>query len=611
VARVTRVVDAHAGHDAQAVGRLELELAVPGRPEAVAFALGLARRARGERSRIGLAGTRRIREAHLDVEPRGLEIETGVGLQPLEWLPAELVTAADRVGVEIEAPAAEREAERVLPRPQAREHVHLGGDLILVHELRAIECRAKAQAAAERRILDERIVDDELDAVVGAVEADGRARALGLVLGEQLVVVVHGRRRDARPAGLEHGLEPRVDPRFSAGRDEGPTLDRQGTLCEQALIEEVDLRQAVHAAILRSLRVGLAVFLQAARVGRPERDVHDAGARAAVARAEVAGIKIDAIEQLGRDDAREAEEVIDERHRGAVDERERVRRCRPAHDEQSARRFRDARQALQRAQSVTARARNAIDLAALDRAARHLARGALTLDDDLEPGRLGGEPQRHVGFDAGAHVFRGIDGVEPLERDPHAVRAGQELRGLPAAFPVGGELLLLAVGPHQHHLGADHRRFRLREAQAPAQDAARRHLGHRALHHLELEHVAVELLGGDRLAVFRGGGIAEPEGRLARGLVEAVTHRLRNLHVRDAAVAIDRELQDDGRFEAGGDCLGRVARLGELEQLRLLDHGLGRFLRRLDDRARVAGRHRPGILRVRRAGRSQSSEESQ
>ena len=49
-------------------------------------------------------------------------------------------------------------------------------------------------------------------------------------------------------------------------------------------------------------------------------DVDDAAHRAAVLRAEVARVEVDAAEHLGRDDRGQAAEVVDERDRRPVDE---------------------------------------------------------------------------------------------------------------------------------------------------------------------------------------------------------------------------------------------------------------------------------------------------
>ena len=105
-------------------------------------------------------------------------------------------------------------------------------------------------------------------------------------------------------------------------------------------------------------------------------DVDDAAHRAAVLRAEVAGIEVDLLEHLGGDDRGEAAEVVDERDRRAVDEDCVSCGRRAAHDEEPGerRRARDAGQVLERAQRVAVGAGDAIDLALLERALDHLAR---------------------------------------------------------------------------------------------------------------------------------------------------------------------------------------------------------------------------------------------
>src|SRR6266545_287825 len=119
----------------------------------------------------------------------------------------------------------------------------------------------------------------------------------------------------------ERRLEPRVDPAAASGDDEAPALQqRDRTFGEDAPVDQIELHEAVVLAVL---------------VRRAYADVDDAAHHPSVARAEIAWIKIDLLEQLGRDDRRQTAEMVDEGHEHAVDEGLRVLRSRAAHDEQT------------------------------------------------------------------------------------------------------------------------------------------------------------------------------------------------------------------------------------------------------------------------------------
>src|SRR5690606_1724761 len=140
---------------------------------------------------------------------------------------------------------------------------------------------------------------------------------------------------------------------------------------ERARVDEVHLEHAVVAA---GPLAHPAVIFEAARVGGTQRDVDDAAHHAAEARAEVARIKVDLLEQLRGHDAREAAEVVRDRDQRAVGEDVRVVGGRTADDQEprQPRRPRHARQRLERAQGVAARPGYALDLAALNGPARDL-----------------------------------------------------------------------------------------------------------------------------------------------------------------------------------------------------------------------------------------------
>ena len=72
-------------------------------------------------------------------------------------------------------------------------------ELALIEGLEIVEARAESEVAAERRILRQRIADQDLEAIVGAVGAQAQARvAARLVLRDRLIVVVDGRAGDCQ-----------------------------------------------------------------------------------------------------------------------------------------------------------------------------------------------------------------------------------------------------------------------------------------------------------------------------------------------------------------------------------------------------------------------------
>src|SRR5690606_34092305 len=100
-----------------------------------------------------------------------------------------------------------------------------------------------------------------------------------------------------------------------------------------------------------------------------------------------------------------------------------------AHHEQARERgrTRHTRQALERAQSITARAGDAIDLATLDRPPRHFARRAFAFDDDLDARRLRAHAIDDLGGLADDDLLVARDFPEPGRRDANAVAAGRRL----------------------------------------------------------------------------------------------------------------------------------------------------------------------------------------
>src|SRR5262249_53069671 len=114
-------------------------------------------------------------------------------------------------------------------------------------------------------------------------------------------------------------------------------------------------------------------------------DLDDAAVEAAEAHREPARVEIDAVEELGVEDRRSAEEVVEERDRVPVGEDARVVRVRAADEEEpgAERRAREARQGLEDAERIAERARYRRELTLLDGAAGDLELLALALDDGL------------------------------------------------------------------------------------------------------------------------------------------------------------------------------------------------------------------------------------
>src|SRR6185503_20471631 len=114
-------------------------------------------------------------------------------------------------------------------------------ELRLVDDLAAVERVSEAEVSAEGWILRERVGDDDFEAIVRTVEPDRSLRALGLALGDQLIVVVDGRARHAGAGGFENRSEPGVDPRTPPRDGEGPALERERPLNERARVDEIGL----------------------------------------------------------------------------------------------------------------------------------------------------------------------------------------------------------------------------------------------------------------------------------------------------------------------------------------------------------------------------------
>jgi hypothetical protein len=175
--------------------------------------------------------------------------------------------------------------------------------VIVVDGLEPVERRPERHRAAERRILGRRVLDHDLEPIVGAVELHSQiAVARRTILQDRLVVVIHGRGGDAGARRFEHRFEPGVDPAPARTDCEGPVLGRTDrTLHQHAAVDEIDLSEAV---VTTGLVGRLTVGAQALRVGVTQADVHDAAHDLAVLGPEVTRIKIDAFEQLRRDHAR-------------------------------------------------------------------------------------------------------------------------------------------------------------------------------------------------------------------------------------------------------------------------------------------------------------------
>ncbi len=190
-----------------------------------------------------------------------------------------------------------------------------------------------------------------------------------IALQDRLEVVVDGADAHARLGGLQHGAEPLVQVGPSSGDREAPSGVEDRPLSEQARVEQTDLRQAMQL---------VARWIEQA-------DVDDAAHGSPELRAEVAGVKLDAIDHLRRHHRGEAAEVVDDGDRRPVDEVLRVLRGRPAHDEQPGhgRRAADPREVQQRTEGVSVGPGDAADLALIERLLDQRSRRLLAAHFDL------------------------------------------------------------------------------------------------------------------------------------------------------------------------------------------------------------------------------------
>jgi hypothetical protein len=84
VPRVSRVVETQAGHDFRPLAWIDLGLEVSRGSPSVVLVGTCERRARRERSRAGLTGSRRRRESNVDLERRKGEVDAAVQGQTAE-----------------------------------------------------------------------------------------------------------------------------------------------------------------------------------------------------------------------------------------------------------------------------------------------------------------------------------------------------------------------------------------------------------------------------------------------------------------------------------------------------------------------------------------------
>ena len=281
--------------------------------------------------------------------------------------------------------------------------------------------------------------------------------------------------------------------------------------------------------------------------------------------------------------------MVDQRHGRAVDEGLRVLGRRTAHDQKAgeAGRARHAGQALDRTQRVAAGAGDALDLAALDHAARDLARRTFADHRDLELTGvrfLRRDAVGDLGLLAGHDLFFLLGGVEPGGGDADAVVARGNAHHGPAALAVGLNAPGGPVRPGHDHFGARERNVRLDDADLALQiadlllgrsrcrrDARSRRDG---LGGLQGEVVLVENLNLRRLPVHGRGLEHELEHRCLRRFVEAVAGRLHYLGRRHLAGGVDRQLEHGVPFETRLLRFGRIRRVLEMNQLRHHDRRL-------------------------------------
>ena len=220
---------------------------------------------------------------------------------------------------------------------------------------------------------------------------------------------------------------------------------------------------------------------------------------------------------------------------------------------------------MNRAQSVAASARDAIDLAAFDGAASDFTRRPLTLNRDFDALRQRREPVGSLDFFPYDDVFFVFDALKARRFDAHFVFAGSEPVDPPFARFVRYDLALRTVGAGEGDGGAGERGVAVRQAHAAQQIAGRRRGWWRLCPRLhgQRERVAVRDDHRDRHAITRGGRKFELErGRLGR-LVEAIADRLGRLRLGYVAFAIDGELEQHVRLQPGFFGFGGV--LGVLE----------------------------------------------
>ena len=329
--------------------------------------------ARGGRLNPGpprrLAGRRKGREARVHVVGRPEHVEAEVGGDAGRDLLRELRAAAERVRVQLEEDLSDAEVDGILPHGAEKAHLGLLREPALELHLDAPERRMKPRTPRERRLLRVHVPEQDRQAVVAAKVGQTQRRILAEILLEHgLPVVIDGRARHARASRLENRAQPRVDPRAAPSNGEAHAPGER-TFGKKSHVDQVDLREAVELVLL----------------GIAHANVDDAAHGAAVLRAEVARVEIDLLEQLGGHHRRQPAKVIDERDVRAVDEDLGVLGRGPAHDEQAreARRARDARKVLQRAQRITVGAWRAKELALLHGALGHLTRGAFSVDDHV------------------------------------------------------------------------------------------------------------------------------------------------------------------------------------------------------------------------------------
>ena len=211
-------------------------------------------------------------------------------------------------------------------------------------------------------------------------------------------------------------------------------------------VEEIDVGRAVQRA------------LPAGAGG----DVHHAGGGPAVAHPEAARIKIDALDQVGREDRGSHREVVQQRHAVAVDVHAAVL-GRGAADQQQPEavgRAGDARQALDHPQRIAQGAR-----------ARWSARAA-TASGGSPPRRGGGPRRRSRSWPPPGHQAAEVEGQLLGGRQGHVLDAGLVLAaGHDQPHPLAGQRPRRRSGPPASVLPDRSRRVR------PRPPAARQHLG--------------------------------------------------------------------------------------------------------------------------------------